>query len=112
MPTPEEIQAKSDATRLKNILTKQADKTPLSPQDKAFLKKQKATAARAETGEKPSWLSEPASINWRGRKIKSTKTGKEYVIGDVFGEMHVEIEKDAKTTIHNAANLRESYEPI
>jgi hypothetical protein len=39
MPTPEEILAKSNATRLRNIRARQADNTPLSPQDKAFLKK-------------------------------------------------------------------------
>jgi hypothetical protein len=43
-PTKEEIQAKYDETRLKNILRKQAKKMPLSPQDKAFLQKKKAAS--------------------------------------------------------------------
>jgi hypothetical protein len=44
------------------------------------------------TGEKSDWLSEPASPKSTGRKIKHKKTGKEYVIGDVFGERHVEMD--------------------
>ena len=61
---------------------------------------------------KSNWLSEPASKTWTGRKIRHKTSGKEYVIGDVFGERHVEVDRYGKTTIHNAANLRESYEPI
>jgi hypothetical protein len=64
------------------------------------------------TGAERNWLLEPASQNWKGRKIRNKGTQKEYVIGDVFGEQHVEMDRDAITTIHNASALRESYEPI
>jgi len=46
MPTREEIQAKSDASQLKNLLAKQGDKTPLSPREQAILKRLKAGAAK------------------------------------------------------------------
>jgi hypothetical protein len=39
IPTVEEIRAKYNATRLKNISAKQKGGKPLSPQDKGFLKK-------------------------------------------------------------------------
>jgi hypothetical protein len=153
MATEEEIRAKADATRLKNLLAKKASKK-LSKWDAAMLKtlQAKAAVARKETGTntfetnpkvlklekaktpkkqkrdapqiawdvvqqatggaKRDWFIEPASPKWTGRKIRNKKSQKEYVIGDVFGEMHVEIERDARTTIHNAANLRESYDAI
>ena len=104
MATKEEVQAKSNATRLKNLLARKADKKrPLSKSDESILK-----ALAAER----NWLTEPASPKWTGRKIRHKKTQKEYVICDVFGEMHVEIEKDAQTTIHNAASLRQRYDPV
>jgi hypothetical protein len=64
------------------------------------------------TTEERNWFTAPASATWTGRKIRHKKTQKEYAIGDVFGEMHVEIEKDAKTTIHSAALLRQRYDPV
>jgi hypothetical protein len=72
-------------------------------------------AAQQATGPDPatsqhSWLADPASPQWTGRKVRNKRTGKEYVIGDVFAQMHVEMENDAKTTIHTAASLRTSYE--
>ena len=70
---------------------------------------QRATGTAPTTSE-ANWLSEPASAKWTGRKIKNKKTGREYVIGDVFAQMHVEMEHHAKTTIHTAASLRTSYE--
>jgi hypothetical protein len=70
---------------------------------------QQATGTDRATSE-ANWLSEPASAKWTGRKIKNKRTGKEYVIGDVFAQMHVEMQNDAKTTIHTAASLRTSYE--
>ena len=111
MATKEEVQAKSDATRLKNLLARKADKKrPLSKLDESILKAlQQATGA---TTAERNWLTEPASTKWTGRRIRNKKTQKEYVICDVFGEMHVEIEQDAKTTIHNAASLRQRYDPV
>ena len=134
MQTKEEVQAKSEATRLKNLLARKAEnKRPLSKSDETILKALKAKAtpktpkrerrdfsqiawdvvqqAGATTAER-DWLTEPASTKWTGRKIRNKKTHKDYVICDVFGEMHVEIEKNAKTTIHNAASLRKCYDPV
>jgi hypothetical protein len=65
--------------------------------------------AQQATGAKHKWFIEPASAEWTGQKIRRIKTQKEYVICDVFGEMHVEIERDAKTTIHTAPFLRKRY---
>ena len=46
MATKEETQAKSDATRLKNLLARKADKKPFSKLDKAMLKRLKAKAKK------------------------------------------------------------------
>ena len=124
MATKAELHAKSDATRLKNLLARKAQK-PLSKGDENLLETLKAKVKRAKTqiafdvvqqvsgatSAKGSWFTAPASTTWTGRRIRNKKTQKEYVIGDVFGEMHVEIEKDAKTTIHGASSLRLRYDP-
>jgi hypothetical protein len=47
MATRAELQAKSEATQLKNLLAKQGDKTPLSKREATLLKRLKAKAAAA-----------------------------------------------------------------
>jgi hypothetical protein len=49
MLTNEELRAKSEATRLRNLLTKDAQNKPLSQHEKSALKRLKARAKKAET---------------------------------------------------------------
>jgi hypothetical protein len=96
---------KPKRAKRKNLEPAKSNKT------KTKTPKKQVTDAQPETKGR-DWFSEPASPKWTGRRIKNMKTGKEYVIGDVFGERHVEMDRDGQTTIHNAANLRGNYEPI
>jgi hypothetical protein len=123
---------KAEETRLRNLTKKRTDPHGLSAAETALFKtltakKENELRGRSAKPAKPiltdviapsgkpaaegNWFTEPASPKWTGRKIRNKKSNKEYVIRDVFGEMHIEIENAAKTTIHNAAFLRLRYDP-
>ncbi|HWN94091.1 MAG TPA: hypothetical protein VNT99_03585 [Methylomirabilota bacterium] len=123
---------KAEETRFRNLTKKCTDPHGLNSAEAALfntLKAKKANELRGSSTkhEKPiltdviapagkpaaerNWLTEPASPKWTGRKIRNKKSQKEYVIRDVFGEMHIKIENAAETTVHSAALLRLRYDP-
>jgi hypothetical protein len=75
----------------------------------AFENRSSAGRAGASSHKKDSWLmGDP--VTWRGRKIRSRRTGAVYVVRQVYRTGRVELEKSWMTYFSNVENIREEYE--